>query len=100
MGKNALPQFWNTYNFKKYCIRKDVCSIHLKGDLTTCLRHDYFISRTFNGESLLHLLKGFLHSPFLSLKVFKKNGGLSVLFVYPMERLLYFSGGLIKKSIR
>ena len=109
IGKDGLPLYdiWGL-NYKgapkggmkivRYCVRRDVCSRHLKGNLTDCLMRFYFIYR-FANLSVFSLLRYFVSSPFLSLKIFKSTHGLSVLFVYPMERFFMLLGELTKKMI-
>jgi hypothetical protein len=42
-----------------------------------------------NDAGLFHILDCFLRSPFISLKIFRETKGLSVLFIYPLDRLFF-----------
>jgi glycosyltransferase involved in cell wall biosynthesis len=90
----------NFQNIERYYIEKNVCSRHLRGNISNCLRHDYFIYRELNNAGVFSLFKCLAKSPFLSIKVFKETKGGLVLFAYPMERLLIFNGGLMGKMKR
>ena len=87
----------NFQNMERYCVENSVCSRHLRGNISSCLKHDYYIYRELNNASVYSLLKCLAKSPFLSIKVFKETKGGLVLFCYPMERLLIFNGGLMRK---
>jgi glycosyltransferase involved in cell wall biosynthesis len=81
-------------------VDKKLCSLHLRGSTKTSLRHGYYIYRMVNDERTRNQLKALIKSPVLSLKVVKETKSFSVLTLYPLERIMIFSGALAKSMHR
>lgn len=64
------------------------------------LRHDYCISRAVNQERLSTHLKCLMKSPLLSLRVIRETKCISVIVLYPLERLMILSGAVVSKTLK
>ena len=82
----------------KYLVDKEVCSLHIRGNAMSSLRHSYSITLATCNKLSAHA-KCLAYSPLLSLKVANETRGYSVIFFYPMERLMIFSGALASKIL-
>lgn len=82
----------------KWHVDKGVCSRHIRGNVRNSLRHGYCIYRTVNQERLSTHLKSLMKSPLLSLRVIRETRGISVIVLYPLERLMILSGALVSKT--
>ena len=80
---------------RKYCIRKDVVSTHIRKGTLKSAKHGYYVTKLHGPvTSKLKLLIILLHSPLLSLAIYRKYKEPATLYCYPLERLYTFIGRL------
>jgi glycosyltransferase involved in cell wall biosynthesis len=83
-----------------YCVDKNVCSWHMRGNVRASLRHGYTIYRAVNGEKISVHAKCLAKSLPLSLKVASETKMFSVVCLYPLERVMILSGAVANKFLR
>jgi glycosyltransferase involved in cell wall biosynthesis len=81
----------------KRLVDKNVCSMHIRGNSSTCLKHGYFIYRQVNSEPISLHAKCLIKSPLRSIQIFRETMSYPALAVYQLERLMIFTGALSNK---
>jgi glycosyltransferase involved in cell wall biosynthesis len=78
----------------KRLVDKNVCSMHIRGNYSACLKHSYFIYRAVNSDPISLHAKCLVKSPLKSIQIFRETKSYPVLAVYQLERLMILTGAL------